>query len=167
MVSLLATLCVDQPRKLMLKQITLNMLLLAVMGNFTYTASARANFQGKLTVEVEGFRNTQGQACVSIFANSQGFPSNSDRVLKRQCSKITDTSLTFTFNNLKAGSYAVAVIHDQNRDQVLNRNNLGMPIEGFGFSRNPEVRTSPPAFRDAAFMLAGPNTVIRIQLKYL
>ncbi|TVP63341.1 MAG: DUF2141 domain-containing protein [Nodularia sp. (in: Bacteria)] len=151
----------------MIKKLGLSALLLAVIGNFTWTSSARASFQGNLTVEIDGFRNTEGQVCVSIFASSQGFPSNSDRVFKRQCAQIADTSLKVTFDNLQAGSYAVAVIHDQNKDQILNRNNLGMPIEGFGFSRNPEVRTSPPKFREAAFLLAGPNTVIQIQLKYL
>ncbi len=151
----------------MVKKLRLSLLLLAVMGNFTGVSSASASFRGNLTVEIDGLRNTQGQVCVSIFANSQGFPSNSDRVLKRQCTEIDDTSLTMTFNNLQAGSYAVAVIHDQNKDQILNRNNLGMPTEGFGFSRNPAVRTSPPAFKDAAFVLAGPNTVIQIQLQYL
>ncbi|MDB9305386.1 DUF2141 domain-containing protein [Nodularia spumigena] len=151
----------------MVKKLGLSVLLLAVMGNFAWTSSARGNFQGNLTVEIDGLRNTEGQVCVSIFANSQGFPNNSDRVLKRQCTKITDTSLKVTFDNLDAGSYAVALIHDQNKDQILNRNNLGMPLEGFGFSRNPEVRTSPPKFSNAAFLLAGPNTVVQIQLKYL
>ena len=151
----------------MLKKLGLSVMLLAAMGNLAWISSAKANFQGNLTVQIDGLKNTEGQVCVSIFANSQGFPSNSDRVLKRQCTKIADNSLEVTFNNLQAGSYAVAVIHDQNQDQILNRNNLGMPIEGFGFSRNPEVRTSPPKFRDAAFVLAGPNTVIQIQLKYL
>ncbi|MEA5515084.1 DUF2141 domain-containing protein [Nodularia sp. UHCC 0506] len=151
----------------MVKRLALSVLLLAIMGNLAGTSSARASFQGNLTVEIDGLKNTEGQVCVSIFANSQGFPNKSDRVLKRQCTKITDTSLTVTFEKLQAGSYAVAVNHDQNQDQILNRNNLGMPIEGFGFSRNPEVRTSPPPFRDAAFLLAGPNTVIKIRLKYL
>lgn len=151
----------------MIKKLGLSVLLFAVMGNLTWISNARASFQGKLTIKIDGFRTTEGQACVSIFANSQGFPSNSDRVLKRQCTKIEDTSLTVTFDNLQAGSYAVAVIHDRNKDQILNRNNLGMPIEGFGFSRNPEVRTSPPEFKNAAFVLAGPNTLIQIQLKYL
>ncbi|MEA5581738.1 DUF2141 domain-containing protein [Nodularia harveyana UHCC-0300] len=151
----------------MIKILGLSVLLFAAMGNFTSTSIARASFQGKLTVEIDGFPNKKGQACVSIFANSQGFPSKSDRVIKKQCTQITDTFLTVTFHNLQAGSYAVAVIHDQNQDQILNRNNLGMPIEGFGFSRNPQVRTSPPKFKDAAFVLAGPNTVIPIQLKYL
>ncbi|MCG6134445.1 MAG: DUF2141 domain-containing protein [Nostoc sp. LLA-1] len=151
----------------MFKEFRVSALLLAVVGNLTWSLNARANFKGSLTVEINGIKNQQGQVCVSIFGSSQGFPNDRDRGVKRQCTKITDKSLELTFDNLQAGSYAVAVIHDQNNDQTLNRNNLGMPIEGFGFSRNPEVRTSAPKFSDAAFLLAGPNTIIQIQMKYL
>lgn len=148
------------------KKLRFSMLLLAVMGNVAWSLSAKANFNGKLAVEIDGLKNKQGQVCVSIFASSQGFPNNRDRVLQKQCTKITDTPLLVSFENLKAGNYAVAVIHDQNNDRTLNRNGLGMPTEGFGFSRNPEVRTSAPKFGEAAFLVAGPNTNIQIQLKY-
>jgi len=36
-----------------------------------------------------------------------------------------------------------------------------------GFSRNPEVRASAPKFGDAAFILAGRNTTIQVQMKKL
>ncbi|MBD6619836.1 DUF2141 domain-containing protein [Komarekiella sp. 'clone 1'] len=149
----------------MVKRLRFSILLLAIMG-LALPFSAKASFNGKLAVEIDGLKNKQGQVCVSIFASSQGFPNNRDRVLQKQCIKITDTPLLVNFENLKAGNYAVAVIHDQNNDSTLNRNGLGMPIEGFGFSRNPEVRTSAPKFGEAAFLVAGPNTNIQIQLKY-
>ncbi len=156
----------NTPKNIMSKGLRSSVLLLAVMGNLASSLNAQASFDGKLTVEIDGLRNKIGQVCASIFASSQGFPNNRDRVLQKQCIKINDTSLKVTFDNLKAGNYAVAVMHDQNNDLNLNRNNLGMPIEGFGFSRNPEVRTSAPKFGDAVILVAGPNTNIQIQMKY-
>ncbi|OUL23187.1 hypothetical protein BV372_30120 [Nostoc sp. T09] len=141
-------------------------LLLAFVGNLAWALSAKANFNGNLTVEIDGFKNKQGQVCASIFAKSQGFPNNRDRVLQRQCTKITDIPVKLNFENLPAGSYAVAAMHDSNEDLKLNRNSLGMPTEGFGFSKNPEVNSSAPKFSDAAIVLAGPNTSIQIHLKY-
>ncbi|MGF1960373.1 MAG: DUF2141 domain-containing protein [Aulosira sp. DedVER01a] len=143
-----------------------SLLLLASLGNLAWFSSAKANFNGNLTVEIDGFKNKQGQVCASIFAKSQGFPNDRDRVIQKQCTKITDIPVKLTFENLPAGSYAVAVMHDANGDLKLNRNSLGMPTEGFGFSKNPEVRTSAPKFSDAAIVLAGPNTSIQINLKY-
>lgn len=152
---------------IMIKKLTINMILLATLGNLVWSLSAKANFNGKLTVEIDGFKNQEGQVCVNLFAGSQGFPNNRQRVLKRQCTQISEIPLKLTFDNLKPGSYAVAVIQDLNGDGTLNRNSLGMPVEPFGFSRNPEVRTSAPKFGDTAFVLAGPNTIIQIQMKKL
>ncbi|MGJ5633542.1 DUF2141 domain-containing protein [Nostoc edaphicum CCNP1411] len=142
------------------------MLLLAVLGNLVWSFDAKANFNGKLTVEIDGFKNKEGQICASIFASSEGFPGDRDRVLQKQCTKITDTPFPITFDNLKAGRYAVAVFHDQNNDRTLNSNLFGVPSEGFGFSSNPEILARAPKFSEAAFLVAGPDTNIQIQLKY-
>ncbi|MEH2140200.1 DUF2141 domain-containing protein [Nostoc sp.] len=150
----------------MVKGLRVSMLLLAVIGNLAWSFSAKANFNGKLTVEIDGLKNKQGQVCASIFASSEGFPSDRNRSLQKQCIKINDTPLPITFENLKAGSYAVAVFHDQNNDRILNTNVFGIPKEGFGFSRNPEIRTGAPKFSEAAFLVAGPETNIQIRLKY-
>ncbi|MBD2242826.1 DUF2141 domain-containing protein [Nostoc sp. FACHB-888] len=150
----------------MVRGLRVSMLLLAVVGNLAWSFSAKANFNGKLTVEIDGLKSKNGQVCVSIFATSEGFPGDRDRGLQKQCTKITDTPLPITFENLKAGSYAVAVFHDQNNDGTLNSNVFGIPSEGFGFSSNPEIRTRAPKFSEAAFLVAGPDTNIQIQLKY-
>ncbi|MFN6487033.1 MULTISPECIES: DUF2141 domain-containing protein [unclassified Nostoc] len=151
----------------MVKGLRLSMLLLAVLGNLAWSFTAKANFNnGKLNVEIDGLKNKEGQLCASIFASSKGFPSDGDRVIQKQCTKITDTPLNITFDNLKPGSYAVAVFHDQNNDGTLNTNILGIPSEGFGFSSNPEILARAPKFSEAVFLVAGPDTNIQIQLKY-
>lgn len=147
------------------------LLLLAVFGFVTHASTTRADvtssLSGNLTVEINGFRNRQGQVCISLFASSKGFPNNRKNVVQRQCNQITAIPMTVNFANLKAGNYAVAVIHDTNEDGTLNRNDLGMPIEGYGFSRNPEVRTAAPKFNDASILIVGANTSVSVQLKYL
>jgi uncharacterized protein (DUF2141 family) len=147
------------------------LLLLAFFGALANSSISRVDannsLSGNLTVEIDGFRNHEGQACVSLFASSQGFPNNRKNVIQRQCHKIPSVPLTVNFTNLKAGNYAVAIIHDTNGDGTLNRNDLGMPIEGYGFSRNPTIRTAAPKFNDAAVLVVGSNTSVQIQLKYL
>jgi len=147
------------------------LLLLVFFGVTTGISVIRADvtnsLSSKLAVEIDSFRNRQGQVCVSLFASSQGFPNNRKNVVQRQCNKINSAPMMVNFTNLKAGNYAVAVIHDTNGDGTLNRNDLGMPIEGYGFSRNPEIRTAAPKFNDAAVLIAGPSTSVQVQLKYL
>ncbi len=148
-----------------------NVLLLVIFGSMAIASSSRAdvtnNLTSSLSVAVNGFNNQEGQVCVSLFANSQGFPNNRKKVVQRQCTKITSIPVTVTFANLTAGSYAAAVIHDSNGDGTLNRNDLGMPIEGYGFSKNPAIRTGPPKFNESAVLVAGPNTNVQVQLQYL
>lgn len=151
----------------MSKRLRVSVILLAVLGNFASPLIARANFDGNLTVEIDGFKNTEGQVCASIFGSSQGFPADRDRVLERQCTKITDMPVKLTFSKLKAGNYAVAVMHDENNDFTVNRTDLGFPLEGFGFSQNPEIIDRAPKFDEAAVLVVGANTDIKIQLKYL
>ncbi|MBD2594637.1 DUF2141 domain-containing protein [Nostoc spongiaeforme FACHB-130] len=151
----------------MSKKLKVSLVVLAALGNLALPLMARASFNGNLTVEIDGLKNTEGQVCASIFASSQGFPSDRDRVLERQCTKITEKSVTITFSNLKAGNYAVAVMHDENNDFTVNRSDIGFPLEGFGFSQNPEIRSRAPKFDEAAVLVAGANTDIKIHLKYL
>jgi uncharacterized protein (DUF2141 family) len=141
-------------------------LVLVASGNLILLSQANANFNGNLSIRVDGLKNQKGQICLSIFSSSQGFPGNSKRALKAQCLKVTETPQTVTFPNLKAGNYAVAIFHDANGDNNLNSNVLGIPTEGFGFSQNPRIRTGAPKFGDSAVLVAGSSTNIQIQLQY-
>lgn len=118
-----------------------------------------------LTVQVNGFRSQNGQLCLSLYSKAQGFPNSASGAIQAQCLK-AETS-TVTFQNLHSGSYAVAVFHDANGDGTLNRNLIGIPTEGFGFSRNPRILTGPPAFSDSAVFVAGPGQNIDIKLNYI
>ena len=140
--------------------------LFTVLGSLTLALSASANSSSTLTINVDGLRNRKGQVCLSVFAASIGFPSKTTNAVQSQCIKITDAPLRVTLGQLQPGSYAVAVLHDENNDRQPNRNFLGIPKEGFGFSRNPAIRFGPPKFAASAVPVKGSSTNIQIQLKY-
>lgn len=131
------------------------------------TATVQAQPKSQITLTIDGFKNKNGQACVTLFASNKGFPASETDAIQSRCMSITNVPLVITFNNLAPGSYAVAVLHDANNDNTANRNGLGIPIEGFGFSKNPVIRTRPPQFNDAAVVVAGANTNINIKLQYI
>ncbi len=139
---------------------------LLVLGSLVFACHAEAQYKGDLTVQVEGLKEQKGLLCYKLFSGSQGFPDSNEKAVKKDCIKITEEPMKLSFKNLTAGSYAVAVFHDTNGDRKLNRNSAGMPLEGYGFSNNPAVKTGPPKFGQAVFLVAGPNTGIRIQMKY-
>ncbi|MBL7665211.1 MAG: DUF2141 domain-containing protein [Bacteriovoracaceae bacterium] len=49
------------------------------------------------------------------------------------------------------GRYAIAFFHDENDNQKLDENFLGIPNEAFGFSKNPKITFGPPTFNDVVF----------------
>jgi uncharacterized protein (DUF2141 family) len=122
---------------------------------------------GKLVVSVQGFEQTKGQACLSLFASAEGFPSKATNAVQSRCVEVTGNAVTITFEGLKPGSYAVAVFHDINKDGVLNQNRFGIPTERFGFSNNPRIVAGPPKFADSRVNLLGPATDIQIKLRGL
>ena len=87
--------------------------------------------------------------------------------VKSKCITITGNSLKQEFTDLKEGTYAVAVIDDQNGNTKLDKDFLGIPEEGFGISNNPivSITTGTPNFEDASFSLTEDRT-IEIDMKY-
>ena len=132
----------------------------------TLALSASAASANTLVIDVDGLRNRKGQVCLSVFAASTGFPSKTTNAVQSQCMKITDATVRMTLRQLQPGSYAVAVLHDANNDRRANRNFLGIPKEGFGFSRNPAIYFGPPKFGASAFPVMGSSTNIQIHVKY-
>jgi uncharacterized protein (DUF2141 family) len=152
----------------MMKRFQVALLILPLTG-LLFSAPSKADFSknGNLNVEIDGLRNSIGQVCVSLYNSSRGFPEDSSRVLQKQCVKVTEVPLMVKFENLKLGSYAAVVMHDEDSNGTVNQDDLGIPLEGFGFSQNPEVITSAPKFGDAAFFVAGASTDIEIKLIYM
>ncbi|MEB3281713.1 MAG: DUF2141 domain-containing protein [Lyngbya sp.] len=140
---------------------------LAGLGFFWILPPVEATSNSDLTVELNGLKNQIGQVCLSLFSSNQGFPDHKENALQSQCVQLGKESPKITFENLIPGNYAVAVFHDANSDQTLNLNSLGIPTEGFGFSRNPTILAGPPQFDDTAVVVATAQNNIQIQLQYL
>jgi uncharacterized protein (DUF2141 family) len=75
----------------------------------------------------------------------------------------TDHSVAFS---LPAGRYAVSLIHDENGNGKLDTL-LGIPKEGFAFSRNPPIRFGAPRYDDASFHVGESRSVQTLRVRYL
>ena len=68
--------------------------------------------------------------------------------------------------NVPPGDYAVIAHHDINRNGEVDRNLLGVPKEGVGFSRNPMLSLRAPTFDEAKVPVAGALAEVDITLKF-
>ncbi len=71
-----------------------------------------------------------------------------------------------TIQDVPPGTYAVQAFLDDDGDERIRRNWLGIPQEGIGFSNDAPFRFGPPSFGDAAFILGPAGGRIRLNLRY-
>ena len=121
---------------------------------------------GNLHVEVLGLKNMKGQLGILVFENSEGFPVEHDKALRQIMIPIDQDQIKYTFDNLPFGEYAVAVMHDENLNEELDTNFLGIPKEGTGVSNNIKSKMGPPKFKDASFNLDKLDITKSIKVNY-
>ena len=137
------------------------LLLSAMMSLYTY-----AQCQTKLQVTVTNIKGSKGDIIVGIFDSDENFLK---KPLDGRLAKANGDSITVVFENLKPGKYAVSVLHDANKNKDLDKNKLGIPKEGFGFSNNVLGAMGPPSF-DRAIIDLTPDVKdldIGIKMKYM
>lgn len=139
--------------------------MLSLVGTGVISGQAIAS-ESQITATIAGLKNQDGRLCLTLFAQESGFPSSAEAAIAAQCVQANQADVGITFANLRPGNYAIAVFHDANDDGKLNTGFLGIPKEGFGFSRNPRIATRAPRFQEAAFSLTRVKQQVQIQMKY-
>lgn len=147
-----------------MKLATLSLALLTCLSTGAFCQSP-SNGECKLIVHIDGFRNQKGNAGITVFTSPDGWPENNDKAFIHDGHPFTGDKTTVEVQ-LPPGLYAIAVLHDENSNHKLDRNVLGWPKEGFGFSNNPKVNLSAPSFNTATMHVACPATEITIHLIY-
>ncbi|AJP74694.1 hypothetical protein TS85_20470 [Sphingomonas hengshuiensis] len=120
---------------------------------------------GSLDVEVGNLRSSRGVLRLCMTAAPGNFPSCKDggngitRTVAAQAGR-------FRIDGLPPGDYAVAIIHDENGNGKLDTV-MGIPREGFGFSRNPAIGFGPPRFSAARFGVSAGAEEQQVRIRYL
>ncbi|PHQ61172.1 MAG: hypothetical protein COC10_12515 [Sphingobium sp.] len=113
---------------------------------------------------LEGLRSAKGQILVCITRSAAYFPDCSHDPDKRHFA-VPASDGPVVLGQLAPGSYAIAIIHDENGNGKLDTF-AGIPREGVGFSRNPAIRFGAPSFHSASFAVTGGAVEQDIRLKY-
>ncbi|MDX2052710.1 MAG: DUF2141 domain-containing protein [Polyangiaceae bacterium] len=112
-------------------------------------------------------RNRKGALACALYASPKGFPGaiGSARATERKA--IPAGEVRCTFAGLPKGTYAVAVVHDENGNGKLDTNFLGMPTEGWGTTNNVKPLMSAPTFEDSKVKLPEHKRLaLRVRLNY-
>ena len=131
------------------------------------TVSSAQPPQPGIHVEILGIRNSIGGVACALFEAPEGFPTGYLRFASNiMMVKVRATKATCDFENIAPGTYALAVIHDENRDGELQTNWMGVPKEGYGFSNDAKGLLGPSSFEAASFSYNGQSLNMTIALQY-
>ncbi len=118
--------------------------------------------QNKLSISVEGVKNSNGRINVALYNHSEGFL-KFDKVYKCDSTKAQKGTTRIDIDDLPEGEYALAIFHDENGNDELDTNWLGIPKESIGFSKARMKAFGPPSFRECAMKIRT-DSEIRIVL---
>lgn len=108
-------------------------------------------------VTVDGLR-PGGQVRVGVYADDGRWLADAGSVAGCVVDAV-DGVARCTIPVPRPGRYAVALMHDLDGDGVMDKNFLGIPTEGYGFSRDAPTGFRGPAFEAAAFDVGAGATV--------
>lgn len=137
-----------------------------VFANLPAIAFAQSSCPG-IHVKIPNIENSTGNIACGIFESPEGFPNkflgSAKAIIIR---KIQKTKAQCDFSDIPPGTYAIAVIHDENMNGELDTNWFGVPTEGYGFSNTTIDEFGTPAFSAASFPYDGQNIDLTIRLNY-
>ncbi len=152
------------PHRLLGLYLATSLLTASVM---TSVAASDESEAQTIHADIEDVRGDDGRIACAFFQSGDGFPvasPPSHAVIVT--APIRDGGARCVFRDVPPGTYAIAAIHDEDRNGDLDRNWLGIPTEGYGFSENASASLGAPSFRVASFAFDGGELFITIRLQY-
>lgn len=142
---------------------------LVIFGTMGASAQESAPSQDILRFRLDGFRNDKGKAHCSIFNDKDpaAFPEAEDKWFKDVWQPTIKNGFTeVDFVGLPPGRYAAVCYHDENANGKFDRNIVGMPKEGYCFSKNFKPTLAAPKFEDCAFDYKGGDQSLSLTMIY-
>ncbi len=126
-------------------------------------AAGRAAHAGAVEVHVTNVADARGTVRAEICSPGEWLK---DGCAHKSLAPASPGVTTLTLRDVGPGTWAVVVFHDRNNDGEVDRNLLGIPTEGIGFSRNPALGLHGPSFEAAAFTIDARGGVIEVRLRF-
>ncbi len=119
--------------------------------------------QHQLTISIEGVESSKGTISIGLYNSADGFL-KAEKIYKGLLETAKKGTTVATFEDVPNGTYALAVYHDENSNEELDSNLLGIPKEPLGFSKGKLKTFGPPNFEECAFKVDS-DTKISVPIK--
>lgn len=149
-----------------MKKIFIPLIMILLVSNNFLSAQNKESDQdvGNLTVIVSDLKNNKGDVKLGLFNSEESYNGKSKK-FKGAILKIENKKVKWEVKNIPFGEYAIKAFHDEDCDDKIDTNFLGIPTERYGFSNNVKGLFGPPSFDKAKFLLNKQDMQIEIKLK--
>lgn len=118
-----------------------------------------------IVVIMRGLRSDRGVASAGLYGSAQTWTHSGQEVATCNAPVVRGESRC-RLEDVPPGHYAVGVMHDEDSDGEFDTGFLGIPTEGYGFSRDARGSLGPPSFDSAAFRYRGGNLAVPVTMRY-
>jgi uncharacterized protein (DUF2141 family) len=119
-----------------------------------------------VTVVISGLRAARGLIRACLTTRAQTFPECDKDPQSLRLTVPAQNGPSLVFRHVMPGTYAVSLFHDENSNGRLDKV-LGIPSEGYGFSRNAPINFGPPKFAAARFAVSATDLSLPISVRYI
>lgn len=106
--------------------------------------------QNTISVHVHNVPSTEGNVSVAVYDSDDTFLTF-EGVFKTGTAQAKEGVVKLNIENIPPGEYAIAVFHDQNGNNILDTNWLGIPKEKVAFSKAKMKTFGPPKYKECCF----------------
>ncbi len=120
-----------------------------------------------VVIEMHDIRNDNGKIRVAVFKSNNDFINQKpyyECFFEKAYIKKNKNLIKI---ELKPGTYAIAVLDDENNNGKMDYNIFGIPTEGFGFSNYYSTGLRRPHFDDFKFVVGHGETRVEVKLRYM
>lgn len=119
--------------------------------------------QHQLELSIKGVNSSKGKIAVALYNQEDHFL-DFDKAFQFASIAAASKHHEYVFNNLPEGSYAVVVFYDENSNNKIDKNFIGIPKEAIATSSTAKNKFGPPRFKNCKFDLLADKR-IELQLK--
>jgi uncharacterized protein (DUF2141 family) len=119
---------------------------------------------GSIDVRIDGFQNNKGTVKIALVNSKESYDSHND-IFRGAREPVKDKTCSYVFTDIPYGDYALKIFHDENNNDNMDTNFLGVPKEAYGFSNNVRARFGPPDYEKAVFTLSQDTLIIEVTVK--
>lgn len=122
--------------------------------------------KGEIEVTLTNLKHDKGKIRLMLYNTENDFPNQPQYAFRKIEVNIKNKKCLAVFKDIPFGVYAITAHHDENNNDKIDTNWLGIPKEGFGCSNDATGFLGPPSFNDAKFTFNSELKKISIKIRY-